>query len=287
MSPDQVTKEFHEPGHIPQGLSPSPYHKLDEVISKESQEKIKARKKKRKSLEKARDVRNSIPYNTHPSPSPGPLETEIMASQRPQSVDLRKYDSYIRSQWDGTCTAHGLISVMENLYNRKGPTVLSTRYFWSLYKKYSCDVAIQTALLRPQIEESLWPQDSERPLMEKSKLANHAKYHLVSQQYLDDDTGKVLDALVEGYPVYVAMRVPQDLSACRSTVRPTTGVTSGGHAMAVVGYSLDESIAGGGYLILKNSWGADCGDNGYQYFPLSLCKKDLMYCMFWAVKAVE
>jgi len=37
------------------------------------------------------------------------------------------------------------------------------------------------------------------------------------------------------------------------------------HAVAVVGYRDDRSVPGGGYWIIKNSWGSSWGDGGYGY----------------------
>lgn len=277
-SDDQVLKEFKEPGHIPQGLNPSSYHKLEEVIPQDmvNQIKIKRKSKKRKRLEMA-----PLEQPTSPQMQSTPGVSSPVPTDR---IDLRKYDSSIRNQWDGTCTAHGLIAGLENLYNRAKPTHLSTRYFWSLYQKYSAEKAIETASHFYQLDESYWPQDKRKPLIKEP--SDKAQYQLGDFEYLEADVFKAVDAISKGYPVYVAMSVPQDLAACRATVRYNTGVTHGGHAMVMVGYQLSETIPGGGYFILKNSWGSDCGDSGYQYIPFALCEKENMYCLFWALKGV-
>jgi C1A family cysteine protease len=41
----------------------------------------------------------------------------------------------------------------------------------------------------------------------------------------------------------------------------------GGHALFCCGYKDDASYPGGGYLIVKNSWGTGFGDKGYIYLP--------------------
>lgn len=50
----------------------------------------------------------------------------------------------------------------------------------------------------------------------------------------------------------------------------------GGHAVFVAGYMTDASWAGGGYLIVKNSWGTDWGDKGYFYMPWAYVTPDLV-----------
>lgn len=305
MSPDDVSKEFKEPGHIPQGLPPSKYQKLDKVIPKESQQKIKMRKQKldvesipevspspEASQEPSEDVSffNFFPRahasgKKKPEPKPVVVVTPTPKPAPVTGVDLRKYDSYVRNQWNGTCTAHGLIAGMENILNRSRQRTLSTRYFWSQYQRYSAEVAMKAAGLYKQVDESYWPQNSTRPLV--SNISAQDGVRLASSEYLYDNTQAVISALNKQYPVYVAMSVPQDMSACRSTIRYTTGVTTGGHALLVSGYRLDSSVQGGGYWILKNSWGTQCADQGYQYMPFALCQKQGMYCMFWSIHGVK
>ena len=83
------------------------------------------------------------------------------------------------------------------------------------------------------------------------------------------------------------METPTGLLNCNATVSPTTSAAGGGHAIAIVGFQKDSSVKGGGYFIFKNSWGADCGDKGYQYVPLhALCAKSSFYCYFWDVESV-
>lgn len=259
---DQVVKQFHEPGHMPQGLKPRMYHPLHVVISKEKQVKMKALKHQKRHSQKA--------------------ETPI---ELPQSIDLRSFDSPIRNQWDGTCTAHGMIETMENQINRDHPkSFLSTRYFWSQYEQYDAGVAIQSASQNLQIDNTYWPQDSAIAVMKN--LDQYGKYQLTDYDDLQSDTDLVIKALAQKFPVYIAMQVPSDMASCRSTIRYTTSLVDGGHALSVVGYQMNDSVQGGGYFIIKNSWGTDCGDEGYQYLPIGLCDRDDMYCLFWSVKKV-
>lgn len=247
----QVVKEMKQSGLIPQGLKPKMYHPLDEVISKESRSKLHKRRQ------------------------------QAAPSAVPSDIDLREFDSAIRSQWDGTCTAHGLIAGMENILNRTDKKNLSVRYFWNQYRQYSAEAAIRAANRNKQIEEKYWPQNSVRPVA--ADLVGKANVKLNGSAYLEDDISRVIDALATKAPVYVAMSVPADMASCRSSIRYKTRMVNGGHALAVVGYHLDQAVPGGGYLILKNSWGTDCGDQGYQYLPMGLCQRSDMYCMFWSL----
>jgi C1A family cysteine protease len=43
----------------------------------------------------------------------------------------------------------------------------------------------------------------------------------------------------------------------------------GGHAVFCCGYQMDAQWPGGGYLIVKNSWGPAWGDKGYFYMPFA------------------
>lgn len=62
-------------------------------------------------------------------------------------------------------------------------------------------------------------------------------------------------------PVVVAMNVYSDFFAYRSGIYTyTTGTYQGGHAVLVVGYADDASSPGGGYFIVKNSWGTGWGE---------------------------
>lgn len=53
--------------------------------------------------------------------------------------------------------------------------------------------------------------------------------------------------------------------------------TYGGHALAVVGYYNHPQYQGGGFLVVKNSWGIWWGNQGYFYMPYGyVFNKDLM-----------
>lgn len=51
------------------------------------------------------------------------------------------------------------------------------------------------------------------------------------------------------------------------TVKVPDLKVAGGHAMVLVGFCDDETMPGGGYFIVRNSWGGTWGENGYAKMP--------------------
>mgnify|MGYP001766057821 CR=1 FL=1 len=197
-------------------------------------------------------------------------------------ADLRQFDSPVENQWNGTCTAHGLRNVIDN----KGRTTVSTRHIWSGYKVYSCEAAINAWLNKGCITHNMyWPHGFANPLA--AYLDNdNCTIHLTDVTYIEDDLDKMRESLDKGNPVYIGMTVTNSMLNCDKVLAPTSRAQSGGHALAIVGYKDDNNIKGGGYFIVKNSWGADCGDHGYQYIPYYHCKRKDMYCIMWSINSI-
>lgn len=197
-------------------------------------------------------------------------------------VDLRKDDSPVETQWGGTCTAWGLKGVIDNL----AKTRTSPRHIWSAYRQYSCEAAIQTWTNGKCITlDSKWPAASPSPLNDylDEKYCNTYPKNVT---YIDDDINRMKESLDRGNPVYLGITVTNSMANCDSTLSVTSYATNGGHALAIVGYKDDEGIKGGGYFIVKNSWGSDCGDRGYQYVPYNYCSRKDMYCIMWTIDKV-
>jgi len=80
-----------------------------------------------------------------------------------------------------------------------------------------------------------------------------------------DDVGTVgLKAALRDYgPLGINVRVPD---AWYWPPGSTPSASSDGpHSVALVGYTDDAGVPGGGYWFVKNSWGAGWGDDGYGY----------------------
>jgi len=74
-----------------------------------------------------------------------------------------------------------------------------------------------------------------------------------------------LKDLIRTYgPVPVTFNVYQDFKYYKKDVyQYTWGLFEGGHAVLAVGYKDDVTVSGGGYFIVKNSWGSGWGMHGY------------------------
>lgn len=73
----------------------------------------------------------------------------------------------------------------------------------------------------------------------------------------------IKNALAHG-PLVTSMDVYDDFFSYRTGIYEyATGSLSGGHAVLIVGYVDDPLVNGGGYFIVKNSWGTGWGEGGY------------------------
>jgi C1A family cysteine protease len=56
----------------------------------------------------------------------------------------------------------------------------------------------------------------------------------------------------------------------------------GGHAVMAVGYDDEKK-----YMIVRNSWGKNWGDNGYFYMPYEYFSSDALSSDFWTIRGME
>lgn len=202
-------------------------------------------------------------------------------------VDLRARDTSVKSQPNPHCTAYALAAAMEN---KVGDHVsLSQPHVWSFYQQYSVEAAFNTVPGNKITTMEKWPDPRRTPYVGYLDEAKHkiTKMVAIDHDTVEADIDEVKKELDHGNPIYMGVSVFSDMGSCFPTIRSTSSVTKGGHAVLVVGYHLDSAIKSGGYLIIKNSWGTTCGDNGYQYLDFSLCSKYGGYCYFYSVQQVD
>jgi hypothetical protein len=203
-----------------------------------------------------------------------------------QSVDLRHRDTEVVKQVGGRCSAYGLVASMENLIGQPDKFRLSPSHLFNKYFKYSSSAAVETARKANITQHKYWPHH--RRWIPKLGFRRNAKSRLTHITYINNDIAKAVKALDEGRPVYIGMAVTSSMGNCDPVIDPNSYPTGGGHAVSISGYELNSNVPGGGYFILKNSWGKGCGDEGYQYMPFNHCTNGgNYYCIMWDVQGVR
>lgn len=236
-------------------------------------------------------------YNPSPSSSPSPVPTSTSSPDENggsgssasgdgdvyfDKVDLRGRDAPIKEQIGPICTAYAGNAGVENLLGKGSPD-FSEDYTFSLYRTYSVEKYANTVPGKPLALASMWPRGGK-----KVNPFSTTDHKLVSISYLGDgEVEKAKQALRAKHPVYFGLEVPSDMASCLASIRPTTKVTKGGHAVLIVGFKDDDTnkALGGGYFIVRNSWSEGCGDHGYQYLPYSYCNKS--YCYMYEMSEAQ
>jgi hypothetical protein len=237
------------------------YPKLDDLIPRTVQKEIRATKRARARTQRARTV--AVSY--------GPARVVNLAVTTP-----------VRLQFGGTCSTFGLVAAAEVLLKNQD---ISERHLWSTYQRPDAFAAVDAFRRNRIVHEVDWPQSQTLPY--KGYQAR-ARFQLIDAVYVGDNVRAVMDAIDAGRPGAIATTVTQGLKACHTFINPRSSATLGGHFMAIVGYRVDPTVEGGGYLKVKNSWGKNCGEGGFQYIPFAHCtsREDLM-CSMWTLAVVK
>ena len=227
-----------------------------------------------------------------------PMDTTISLSQwnaLPNSVDLRPWDNPIQNQQqEGMCVAFAIAAVLESkIATTKGTKMkLSERQIWSFFKVPNIKLALRSIDNKAIFTDDVWPFDTTRP--RKQIAQKSARFKALDPDALLGlaiDTITVTNAmemLSLGVPLVLATETTKAFESPilnRGARQGHIGVgaagTDSGHAMAIVGYKKDITIAGGGYFIVRNSWGEKWGDRGYGYLPFDHCRAHP--CVAWAI----
>lgn len=199
----------------------------------------------------------------------------VKALNIPESVDLRGRDTSIKNQGaTSLCTAYAGVAIIENMINQNGNNVgldLSEYHAFSYYNVYQMDRFVSTISKNKICDEQYFPEGG------KKKTGCDSNKHAMILNPVQIDQSQVLQTLANGNPVYFGMAIPRGFANCEKVVTDLT-VTNGGHAIVIVGFIKDKTT-GNIIYIIKNSWGAGCGDKGYVYMDASYCKKT--WCYFY------
>lgn len=200
------------------------------------------------------------------------------------SIDLRDFDTEVKDQGkEGLCTAYAVIAAIENMARYQNVELdLSELALWNTYRQYNLRTAV-VAALRSDISIFDPVTDGARTGDDHAKPPHEIAARITSAREINVED--VYAALAAHQVVIFATETTKPFFDRRGIVNPYNPASGLGHAMAAVGMIEDSRVDGGGYLILKNSWGSDAGDYGYIYLPLAHCS--LHECRFYKVESIQ
>ena len=210
---------------------------------------------------------------------------DLPSKQQPagERVDLRGCFAPVRHQGKrGTCVGHAGAAVLECLSNRVAGGSLNTSPQFLFYNSKMSDghpdvdgtwarFAMPTLRTDGNCEEEFWPYEPDEipgdvhhgPPPDDA-VQNARQHRVVNVEELDPRDSEAIRAIVDGgRPAAVSVPVYQNWWGA---VTKSTGkipmplplsLRDGGHAMCVAGYDFDDDFTGGGYFIVRNSWGEE------------------------------
>jgi C1A family cysteine protease len=217
----------------------------------------------------------------------------------PKRIDLRPLCTPVEDQGPlGSCTGNAIAGAIESLEVRKGTgyTDISRLFIYWNERAYINETREDNgAYIRDGIKsvhkigaasENIWPYDVSKFAEQPSPLAYaDANARRFNAYYRVMSLSGMCNALANGYPVVFGFTVYASFMSgevARTGVMsmPTSGDREvGGHAVLAVGYNKKAK-----HIIVRNSWGADWGDNGYFYMPMDYVADRNLSDDLWVLK---
>ncbi len=230
-------------------------------------------------------------------PGYGYYEAMVQPETLPASINLINFMNPIRDQaFRGTCVSFACTALNEYYRRRvkKGISDLSEQHLYWLCKQNDgvpnaegtyVSVGMNMLVQNGQCTEQCWPYNPNPPTNQPGpapacapqqapnyKIPNSIK--IKEKSVNDIKTAVSLErAVVFSIPVYKSWHESQAVKDSGNITMPLPNdIIKGGHAMLFVGYQDDGNTPGGGYFILRNSWGESWGKNspygkGYGTLP--------------------
>jgi len=237
-------------------------------------------------------------------PSERDYRTAFQDRSVPDRVDLRPYCTAVEDQGQiGSCTANATVGALEYHYKRRDGHApeLSRMFVYYNSRRMRNVVMFDTgAQVREAMAsilafgaccEELWPYDPRLFALEPTPEAYQNASVQGAIQYARVEGGRgAIQALAQGLPVVFGTVIPQRCyteAATTGVVPAPTGEeraapAEGGHCMLIVGYDNPERM-----FIVRNSWGAEWGDQGYCRIPFDVMDACSRAEDFWVVAELE
>ncbi len=210
----------------------------------------------------------------------------------PEQVDLRHLLPAIKDQGArGTCLAFAVTAAHEvaRLVNTSTIEDLSEEALYWCCKQVDDNTlsgttfySAATALRKwGQPPEEIWPYDDNRdetsPTYVSPPGALDPQFcHIASLDKTEVDVESIKSHLASGDAVALGILLAETFftPVDGHIAMPQPGADLlGGHAILIVGYIDSHAGVDSAYFIVRNSWGADWGDNGYGYLPLEYIER--------------
>jgi C1A family cysteine protease len=225
--------------------------------------------------------------------------------QLPRRVDLRKFMTDVEEQIGNSCVANAFVGAYEYLAKRElGDSGNVSRLFlyYNARARQNCQnedggtqmyCAIESLKEYGACCEDLWLNDESLIFQEPDETAyeNAANFTITEAEFIETDLDLWRHTLAEGHPIAFALNLFESFNnATENRGRislpgksENVRETHAWHAMLCVGYSDKDQM-----FIVRNSWGADWGDQGYCYIPYDyVMHPDYNGHDSWIIKSVS
>ena len=204
-------------------------------------------------------------------------------------ADLRSFATPIKNQGQRpTCTAFSAVGALEfEVLRRFGLEFdLSEEQYWHRYGQGRWDAGLAFAAKDYLVPEAQWPYG--KVFNQAEEPARIARITGAKALKAYSDTRAALGS--RAHPVIFITEENETWGW--NFQKETKGLIGfqnqskqGAHALLAVGIVENPIAPGGGFFILKNSWGTEWGDAGFAYLPFAYCQR--MGCSGFEVTEIE